>query len=432
MTILKDILDLSDSIKEYDGIEALEKIKRGSNRRSSFQMANDSTLIFPVLVSRATSIATANMIAKAIERQGTTSIRLVLAANQIQKYSNLRDIINQYHNNLNLSSNLTTNDILDLSTTLSDIMENANINIDIPIGNIEEQINSDKIKLNISYESENLNESAIEDISFTIDNHLYGVIKSAINENKSNKKYTQSARDYSDIQKGHKDFFDWASKNQLVDNDVKKSNELIPTTFQVNLIYFKDGVQIPMTFMIGVKAKLHLLNSEDIIEHLISKNKDINTFIKLIKTTTREIKFFKDFLFCVDKAKKDALNTSKVSKSSKLWRVLENLSKKNKLKRLIGTKNNAMAISTLVITQEEADYIKSEYNLNLLDERVIAPIMRSYNLMAFVIVDDTQELAHFLYDETSPLYETISYKGLEREGQHKEKQLLNIIGKLSK
>lgn len=431
MTILKDILDLTNSIKDYDGIEVLEKIKRGTNRRSSYQMANDSTLVFPVLVSRATSITSANMIAKAIERQGTTSIRLVLAANQVQRYSNLKNIISQYHNNLNLSSTPSMNDVLDLSSNLSDLIENANININVPIGNIEEQMNNDKIKLDITYESDNLNENALEDISFIMDKHQYGILKTVLSEAKPYSNL-QSPKDYSFIQKGNKDFIDWVSKNQLVDNDVKKSNELIPTTFQVNLIYFKDEIQIPMTFMIGVKAKLHLLNSEDIINHLISKDRDINTFMKLIKTVTREIKFFKDFLFCIDKAKNDALNTSRKSKSSKAWRVLETLSKKNKFNRLIGIKNNAMAISTLVITQEEADYIKSEYNLNLLDERVIAPIMRSYNLMAFVIVDDTQEIAHFLYDETSPLYETISYKGLEREGQHKEKQLLNIIGKLSK
>jgi hypothetical protein len=431
MTILREILDFTNAAKDYDGIEALERIKKGAGRRSLYQMANESILVYPVFVPKSLPIESAMMAAKAIEREGTTIIRLVLAANQVQGSANLKDILSQYHNNLKLSSTPSVNDILDISDALDDFSEDAGIDTNIPIGDIQKQLNEDMGNINVFYTHDNCNEQSIENIRFTLDGKLYGTSLTeapgdsnlAVNNNRA----------ANDLIKGLNDYSKWSSDNKLLDNDVKKSNELIPSTFQVNLMYKgKDGVVIPLSFIIGVKAKLYPLDSDDIITHLVAKNKDMNNFTKLIKATTREISFIKDLLFAVDKAKEDALSNSRKGPASRAWRVLENLATSNKLRRIMGIKNTAMAITTLVISQEMADYIMANFKLNLMNENVITPIMRAYNLMSFVIMDDSTQTASFLFDETSPLYETISYKGLEKEGQNKEKQLLNIIGKMAK
>ena len=154
-------------------------------------------------------------------------------------------------------------------------------------------------------------------------------------------------------------------RGQLLDTDVKKANELIPSMMVVNYINASTGEPIPDQMVIGVKAKIYALDSIDIINRIKIKNHDHRGLLKFIKATTREISFFKDFLFAIDKAKVDALSQSRRGSSSKLWKILERRSTKSKIRRAMGRINDASAISTLVITQEEVEYLKKIENINL-------------------------------------------------------------------
>ena len=221
-------------------------------------------------------------------------------------------------------------------------------------------------------------------------------------------------------------------KNRLVDNDVKKANELVPTLMYVNFVSKSDESDYPIatSMVVGVKAKLYAVDSEDIMNRLKIKHNDRNLLLNLIKVSTREISFFKDFLFCIDKAKIDALSQSRRGSSNKIWKVLERRANKSKIRRLLNMKNDATAITTLCLTQDEVEYLRKTEYIDVENSRVISPIMDAYNLMGFVIADDAMEVCKFLFDTGDGQYEILTYDNLEREQRDNTKKILNLMSKI--
>ena len=219
-------------------------------------------------------------------------------------------------------------------------------------------------------------------------------------------------------------------RNRLVDNDVKKANELVPSLMYVNFISKSDDSTYPIatSMVVGVKAKLYAVDSEDIMNRLKIKYNDKNLLLNLIKVSTREISFFKDFLFCIDKAKIDALSQSRRGSSNKIWKVLERRANKSKIRRLLNMKNDATAITTLCITQDE--YLRKTEYIDVEDPKVIGSIMDAYNLMGFVIADDAMEICKFMFDTGDYEFEVLTYDNLEREQKDNTKKILNLMSKI--
>lgn len=94
--------------------------------------------------------------------------------------------------------------------------------------------------------------------------------------------------------------------------------------------------------------------------------------------------------------------------------------------------NDATAITTLCITQEEVEYLKKTKYINVEDPRVICKIMDAYNMMGFVIVDEALEIAKFLYDDGEGQYEVITFANLEREQKDNTKKIVNLMSKMSR
>ncbi len=238
-----------------------------------------------------------------------------------------------------------------------------------------------------------------------------------------------SARDIAAYRKDEVEIF----QKQLIPSDVKKANELVPTTMVISFISTSNGEPIPTQMLIGVKAKMYPVDSMDIINRVSLKYKDNNNLIKFIRSSTREISFFRDFLFAIDKAKIDALSNSKRGSSSPLWKILERRSKKSKIRRVLGQANDASAITTLVMSQEEVEYLKKNDSMNLEEPKVARSIMESYNFMSIVIVDESMEVAKFIYDTGDDVYESLAFSSLEREASDSStKKIVNLMTKMSR
>ena len=220
-------------------------------------------------------------------------------------------------------------------------------------------------------------------------------------------------------------------KKQLMDTDVKKANELVPAMLMVNYVLDLQSGPIETSAIIGVKTRLVALDSFEIMQKLIMKNKDKSGLVKLIKATTGEIKFLKDFVFAIDKAKVDALAKSKKGSVNPIWKVLERRAAVSDLKKALGQHNNAAPITTLVITQEEVDFLKKESGMNMDDVNTANYILQAYNLMGLVIVDESTETAKFLFDGEFDVFDTYSFNSLEREagdaGMYKK--VINLMSK---
>lgn len=220
--------------------------------------------------------------------------------------------------------------------------------------------------------------------------------------------------------------------NRLVPQDVKKANELVPTLMHVNFISTGSNSKYPITTsaIVGVKAKLYAVDGKDIMNRLKVKHNSKNLLLNLIKVSTREISFFKDFIFAIDKAKIDAISQSRRGSSSKLWKVLERRAVKSKFKRLLSMRNDATAITTLCLTQDEVEFLKKTEYIDVENEKTIRPIMEAYNLMGFCIADEALEICKFIFDTGDDQFEVLTFDNLEKEQRDNTKKIINLMTKM--
>ncbi len=422
-TVIRDVVDvLVDASKsvELGGIDGIRN--RGKSFKSISAASSNLTLVFPVITSKNISIENASMITKAVERKAASMLQILFSAICISDSDNAVDYVKQFHQNLKLDSDVTVDAFMDaMDKFIIQNESNTNFTYDKELYTaIREDMK------NISYVlPDNISESGINAFS-VYPQYKFG--SSSIVKETKNDSY-EDAKNISSAIKNVNDMF----KNQIVSSDVNKANELVPTTMIINFVSMSGETSIPITCIIGIKAKMYPIDSEDIINRIIIKNQDNNGFQKFIRASTREISFFKDFIFAIDRAKLDALSSSKRGSSSKLWKVLERRALKGKIRRILGQINDATSITTLVVSQEEVEYLKKSENINIEDPKVIRGIMESYGLMSFIIVDESMEVAKFIFDTGEDVYENLAFNYLEREASDNSyKKVINLMTKMNR
>ena len=223
---------------------------------------------------------------------------------------------------------------------------------------------------------------------------------------------------------------------QLMDNDVRKCNELVPSLLIIRYHQVdattNANILVENQFIAGVKARLYPETSANIINKVSDAFNNNRGKLGWIKASTGEISFMKDFLLGISKAKISAKEDN-YSKVSPIWRHLKYRSNKSVLNRLIkGKTNDAGAITTLVVSSEEVDYMKKEYDIDLTNVKTSQKVMDAYNFMGVVIVDENFEVARFLFDGGN-YFEDISFAMLEREGNDSSyKKVINLISKINR
>jgi hypothetical protein len=226
-------------------------------------------------------------------------------------------------------------------------------------------------------------------------------------------------------------------QKMLIDTDVKKANEIIPTMMIVNFTQLvrtgEEVNKVPTAVVIGIKAKMYPVDSTDIINRVSNKNKDRKFFLNFIRATTREISFVKDFILGIEKAKADAISFCKTGNSSKIWKILERRTSKSKAKRVLGSKNDAMSISTLVMSQDEVESLRKNYEFDILKSVNARMILQEYNLIGLVVADSVLETLNIIWDTGTDDFETLSFNTLERDvADNSSKKVVNLLAKVAK
>ena len=222
---------------------------------------------------------------------------------------------------------------------------------------------------------------------------------------------------------------------QLLDTDVKKCNSLVPSLivvrYNVTDASRTNNTLVEDQFIAGVKANLYPSSTREIVEKIRDAFTN-NGKLGWIKAATGEISFMKDFILGIDKAKISAKNT-KLSQTSSIWSHLQYRSNKSVLNRLRRNKpNDAGAITTLCITNEEVDYLNKEYNINIMDIKTAHKLMEAYNFMQLIVVDENFEVAHFLMDGNK-YWEDNAFSTLQREDKDNSyKKVVNLLGKVNR
>ena len=253
---------------------------------------------------------------------------------------------------------------------------------------------------------------------------------------KRDKAKAEKELDYTQARDEYRDDFDVLQK-RLLDSDVKKSNELEPTLLivQYNEIDSNNNNRIydRRTFVTGVKSRLIATDPGDIIDRIVVKNKTKINFKNLIRATTGEIKFFKDFIFSIDQAKIDAKNSIKKDEAAQVWKALEYMSSRNILNKLRKNKSNdASAITTLVVNKETANLLKKEYKINIEQPKTAKELLDVYNLLGLFIVDESLEVVKVLY-RGNVMFEQQAFNYLEKESNDKSyKKAINLLGQANR
>lgn len=484
----KDIVDLtfnSDPEKFWDHAKKYFEYSKNTNRskfnssisRNIATAAKGLTAVFPVIVTEATPLDQAVMISKAVERKAVAMLQMLFAANQITCANNAYDYLNKFHNNIDDSldwSKANVDDVINATNDIENIIsanENTNIRnlIEINIKRGIEAVQED-IKMNCNnYLSENINPNSVN--NYIVRNVLNdiqviseakvtpsngGVPKqtgsattstnsSSTATSKSSSRTSKPTRHTSGspvrIQRGNsvsdimimsnlKSSYDVLNK-MVIKSDIEKANEAVPSLMIINFKSRYGERTTLSTAVIGVKAMIHYVSSEDMINKVMLKNSDRNGLFNFIRATTREISFFKDFLFAVDRAKVDALSKAGKGSSSSIWKLLELRANESKRRKSL-LKNDATcsAIATIVITKAEVELIKKYHRIDLSKAGTLKSIMRGYSIMCAAIIDDAIEKVDFLWDDGSQGFETYSFSSLEREeSSGMYKKVINMINK---
>lgn len=435
-SVVKDIVDLVTSVKDFDEVQFLRNIETGRSFKSISSATKDMILTFPVLCCSDISIEAASMISKALERKYAAMLQMLFSAIDIRSNENVIQYLQRFHANLGPLDGYLDQYIASVDKLITTYDENWE-ETEIP-REVQNEV-LEYMKQNCGYTlPDSINENSLTD---------YKV------EKKSNGKFDvflvqegggnlrnflnitgTAAKAYADYNKGIEAEVGVHQKT-LLPNDVKKANELMPTLMVVRFNQYQDfdgacKVLASKTCVIGVKCKLYPIDFSDIAYRISSKTKEKNFLNNLIRATTNEISFVRDFMFAVDKAKMDAKSYGMKGSSNKMWKVLERRSIKSKIRRSMKMDNDATAISTLVLSQNLVDYLKKTENLNLEKTNPCRLLMESYNLMSIVIVDETMEVAKFLFDTGEDDFEVISFNNLERESSDGSyRKVVNLLSK---
>lgn len=427
--------DIIDFAKQASG-NKVTKVNSKMNASSIAKATSNLVLTFPVICSRGIAIENSAMVTKALEKNFVTMIQQLLAANNISDFGNVQDYIDSFHKNID-STIASFDDILTLMGESVDYATPADK------AAIAEAMRYIDVAL-----PDRINETALTDYvvregavsggrqkGSSIHNHITGdnekvevnidVKQPNGGGNKDDLKSPRSASEY--------------FNKQVTDGDYKKANELMPTMLTVSFKVKDNNGSLNEygNALIGVKAKLYPIGSNDIVSHIVDKTRaNANWLVNILKLATREISvssFLKDFVFAVDKAKMDAASysTKHPTGASKMWNVLERRATGSKYNRIMRDSNaGAAAITTLCVSQEEVEYIKKTSGIDLESLSVIKGLFESYNLICICIVDETLEVAKFVFDTNDPTWENYPFTHLERESSDNTyKRVVNLISK---
>lgn len=408
------------------------------NINSINRSAKDFVLTFPVFVVDSTSKNTMMDITTTLERKYANLLLILFNSMNDLNDSDVRSFIRKFH--INMNDELDIKQIKTISEAMYEyakkndpgfnarermgiraIMNDLKTNTDYVLPHSVSECGIDGV-VDMIHESKNTKGAkSFEEVK----EKLYGKDKDK-SKGKDKPKPNSSNSDDPVKDKINKALnsrpSSFHTKASLTPTDCKKANEMVPTVITVQYYSTKKS-EVTRQFMVGVKAKVYVIDSDTIVSKLMNADRN-RGILNFIRATTREISFAKDFLFTIDTLKKDAIRAARNRESMREWKRLENRSRLVKINRITGM-NIAQAISTIVITQAEVDRL-AEYDVQMNNPGVVSYIMNKYSLLGLVIVDQEYELVKMMFDGDRDM-EEMTLKSLKKSNPAKD--LVTLLGK---
>lgn len=251
-------------------------------------------------------------------------------------------------------------------------------------------------------------------------------------EHKEDRDYLKDERQRaSDSRKNQEDARKRSGNNvSLKDFDVKKMNDAVPSMLVVRFYNQNDKgdvSDVPTEFIIGVKSKLIPVTTSEILRRIMNDNKDGKKFLKFMRLITGELSA-SNVLFGFSRMKDDIKSTKRKGAYGEIWNLLTNRAAASREAVKHGVRNDFSAITTVLISQNDADELFREENLDISDPKNAYHFMQSYNLIAFAIADDATESLKIMMDDGEKNFEEYAYRMFERETKDGTyKKLINLM-----
>lgn len=217
--------------------------------------------------------------------------------------------------------------------------------------------------------------------------------------------------------------------NQLLDRDVKRTNDMVPFGMQVRLMAVNDKGEFVqyMDFVLGIKTILHPIKSDDMILNIMRVLQNKDPIFKFLRWTTGEISLFKDLILNINEVKWDMSNRN--HGGSPFFGFLKRLSGKKVGVHDLTVPHGVIPSTTICISEYERSYIESKIGLDIGDPRIAKRIMQNLCLMSFIIVDTATGVIEILYDGSSQ-FSTTSLDSIEKEVSMSSNKLGREIGRM--
>lgn len=480
--ILKDLI--TDVLDAADGTEIGKFISKKNPSIKSITRANkDLTMTFPVMVSNTVDPVSAQLVARALERKFVTLTQMLLSAISITSSKDAIDHLKNIHANLDLSSFFDVDDYLAVSeeATAMHIFDADTVKavyeafrqerlrakpinhlitkLQTPVRPMKEEFGEEYTDSQLDALGRALAIKNIQAGKYDFSKYYHGSNQlrdarykqhkaeherdaaqqqAADNDERARRIVQAGSRRYNSMRQSRDNLQSRVDALTNVrtsgisylakDQDYKKSNELQPTLLQIQFISTNDNNDpITVDAYVGIKSKIYCVDSADIANHIISKRSYNFSLYNLIKATSGEIEFWRDFVFAIKKAKIDAVSNTNRGSSSKLWKVLERRALASKINRFMSLRNDATAITTLVVSAYDVEMLRKMEDIDISNSRVARKLMDDYNLVGIVIVDDSTESAKFIFDTGDDEYEPYTFKTLKREDKMDYKQMIQLL-----
>lgn len=392
-SILSDIINVYDNVTADDfSLDKLLPTQAGGYK--SFKSINSATkdlvLTFPVMFSRNMELATAELIAKALETKYANLVKMLLTAMAITNATDAIDYVKNIHSNMQFNDGIDVDDYLTINSKLA--KESGAMTMFTPG-----------------------TKAVYENYKHSL-KHSLPLTNTIITE-------ADTKRKSGDNKPG--------SVGKLEQDKIDKANQQMPLMMKVNFISKATGRPITTSAYLGIKCKLFDVSGLDIVQRIVSKNSSAISLFNFIRATSQEIGFWRDFVFALSKAKVDAISNARNGSSSKMWKALEQRATKSKLNQFFRQKNDATAITSLLVTTDEVEELKKNNDIDLSRSNVARKIMSDYNLLCIGIVDETTESVALIFDTGDDEYELVRFKSLKKEKDMDAKQIVNLLTKMA-
>lgn len=393
-SILSDIINVYDNVTADDfSLDKLLPTQAGGYK--SFKSINSATkdlvLTFPVMFSRNMELATAELIAKALEAKYANLVKMLLTAMAITNATDAIDYVKNIHSNMQFNDGIDVDDYLTINNKLA--KEAGAMTMFTP---------------GTKAVYENYKHSLKHSLPLT--NTIITEADAKRNGNGGDNK---------------------PGSITLTQDKLDKANLQMPLMMKVNFISKATGRPITTSAYLGIKCKLFDVAGLDIVQRIVSKNSSAISLFNFIRATSQEIGFWRDFVFALSKAKVDAISNARNGSSSKMWKALEQRATKSKLNQFFRQKNDATAITSLLVTTDEVEELKKNNDIDLSRSNVARKIMSDYNLLCIGIVDETTESVALIFDTGDDEYELVRFKSLKKDKDMDAKQIVNLLTKMA-